>query len=624
MVRLKLRHFLFMIAALLVIFGLWSAYNYFSPDRLLPAAVILPAVRTVHTAGADPPPGVAVYPHLAPVNDVLPLADGYLLAAEGGLALADATQSAAFHRGGGLPVSRLMRLLSADIGRFALAPEGLLRLPDVLQATDRTMEITLISPVGDATLIDAQVIGEKLIVLDDRGRLLSFVEKKFQLLAELPPDPVARLGVLHKMPLVVARGQVYLVRDGRPRRIYSLADKRAPGEAASCLLFDGQRVLIGGMTGLIAVTEFGSETLLDDFAVTALARFGETVVLGGVHGEIRDPAGNRLATCPTAVRGLRAVGDKLLIAAEGGLYQLDAAGRLSPAAADDALRPLPEGYVTALLPVADGRVLVGTLNRGLVFFDPATGTASQNRLNTFGVNRIIRDGNGYLVATTNGLARLDDALAERQWWKTAGGLPGRYVSAVRKTDNGVFLATNAGLARLVPGGMQAIDAFHGLAGNHLYCLAAGERGDLAAGGLAGLSLLGGPDAMTVTKTYTAADGLPHNWVNAVLRAKNGWWVGTYGGGVVVLTDQGEIIPCPDTASWSINVNAAVALGSLTVFGTLENALALGRDPRRWTSFAAGLPSHNVTALALAGGALWVGTDHGLARLNLSIIEAALK
>ncbi|HPQ70829.1 MAG TPA: hypothetical protein PKW95_17020 [bacterium] len=610
--------FLFILIATLLV--LRFGRQVLSPRTLQPGPATFNAVRSVHSLRAEAPAGVDAWPQVAPLNDAMPLPNGFLLAGEGGLALADARAVTVFHQGAGLPVSHLLRLLRTTEGVYALAVEGLLKLEHPLEPHNYQLEVTLIRPAGAVRFVDGAVIDDHPVLLDEQGRLLTFVEKKFQLLAELPPDPRARLGVLHDMPLIVSGGSVFLVRDGAAKRVHQLP---APHETATALVFVDDRALIGSMNGLLAATEYGMTSLLNDIAVSAVARFGERMVLGGVHGELLDDAGATLAACPSAVRRLLVDGQRLLIVAADGLYQWDGAHDPTPATPNELLRPWPEGYVTALLPLPDGRVLVGTLNRGLVAFDPATATTGAARLSDFGVNRIVADDAGYWVATTNGLARLDDALAERRWLKLADGLPGRNIAAVLATDKGLFLAGNAGLGRLSAAGLQAIDAFHGLAGNHLYCLAADDRGNLLAGGLAGLSLLGGSEGLTVTKIFTAAQGLPHNWINAVLRAENGWWVGTYGGGVGVLTDEGAWRGAPDTASWSVNVNCAAALGSLTVFGTLENALALGRDSRRMISFAAGLPSRNVTALAVAGGTLWVGTDHGLARLDASVLDSAL-
>jgi ligand-binding sensor domain-containing protein len=43
-------------------------------------------------------------------------------------------------------------------------------------------------------------------------------------------------------------------------------------------------------------------------------------------------------------------------------------------------------------------------------------------------------------------------------------------------------------------------------------------------------------------------------------------------------------------------------------------LIYDRAARRWHSTTAGLPSANVTALASAGGDLYIGTDNGLVRI----------
>ncbi len=612
--------FVFLFILIVVLLVLRFGRQVLSPQTLQSGPATVDAVRSVHSLRAEAPVGVDAWPQVAPLNDVMALPNGFLLAGEGGLALADARAATVFHQGAGLPVSHLLRLLSTSEAVYALAVEGLLKLAQPLEPHNYQLEVTLIRPAGAVRFVDGAVIDDHPVLLDEQGRLLAFVEKKFQLLAELPPDPRARLGVLHNMPLIVSGASVFLVRDGGTTRIHQLP---APHETATALVFAGDRALIGSMNGLLAVTEYGLTSLVNDVAVSAVERFGDRTVLGGVHGELLDESGATLAACPSAVRRLRVEGERLLIVAADGLYQWDGAHEPAPALPNELLRPWPEGYLTALLPLPDGRVLVGTLNRGLVAFDPATGAVGSARLSDYGVNQIAAADAGYWVGTTNGLARLDDALAERRWLKLADGLPGRNIAAVLATAKGLFLAGNAGLGRLTASGMQAIDAFHGLAGNHLYCLAADERGNLAAGGLAGLSLLGGAEGLSVLKVFSAAQGLPHNWVNAVMRTQNGWWVGTYGGGVGVLTDEGAWQSAPDTASWSVNVNCCTTLGSLAVFGTLENALAFGRDPRRMISFAAGLPSRNVTALAVAGGTLWVGTDRGLARLDASVLDSAL-
>jgi ligand-binding sensor domain-containing protein len=47
---------------------------------------------------------------------------------------------------------------------------------------------------------------------------------------------------------------------------------------------------------------------------------------------------------------------------------------------------------------------------------------------------------------------------------------------------------------------------------------------------------------------------------------------------------------------------------------MENGLAIfDRATARWSLSTSGLPSPNVTALAAAGGMVYIGTDNGLVR-----------
>jgi len=65
----------------------------------------------------------------------------------------------------------------------------------------------------------------------------------------------------------------------------------------------------------------------------------------------------------------------------------------------------------------------------------------------------------------------------------------------------------------------------------------------------------------------------------------------------------------------VNPNAMAASGDRVYAGTLDSGLLIfDRQTGRWTSSTAGLPSKNITALAIGGGYLYVGTDNGLVRI----------
>ena len=70
-----------------------------------------------------------------------------------------------------------------------------------------------------------------------------------------------------------------------------------------------------------------------------------------------------------------------------------------------------------------------------------------------------------------------------------------------------------------------------------------------------------------------------------------------------------------TGKLEVNPNAMLATAQHVFAGTLGHGLHVyNRESRRWTVVRDGLPSENVTALAVSGGYLYVGTDDGLVRI----------
>jgi hypothetical protein len=163
---------------------------------------------------------------------------------------------------------------------------------------------------------------------------------------------------------------------------------------------------------------------------------------------------------------------------------------------------------------------------------------------------------------------------------------------------------------------------HGLAAIIMYCLTRWADG-LAVGGLAGLSLVGGPGGLAVLRNITAADGgLPHNWVNAVVADGPRLLIGTYAG----RGGLGGRRTGPSGAGNGRDIGqsgAGLQVGNVTLFGTLSNGLLVGRSNRGWSVFREALPSLNVTALAGDERGLWVGTDRGLAFLPWEQLMQAL-
>jgi ligand-binding sensor domain-containing protein len=194
------------------------------------------------------------------------------------------------------------------------------------------------------------------------------------------------------------------------------------------------------------------------------------------------------------------------------------------------------------------------------------------------------------------------------------GLIADHVTDVSLYGGGMALATPAGITFLDDSGAHSIYAFQGLVNNHVYAL--GSSGDhLVAGTLGGLSLLEGGSVRR--NLNTATSGLKHNWITALAAVGNDWLVGTYGAGVMRLSADGDVTPTEATlAGVVVNPTAMAADGRLTLAGTLGRGLMVGdATGTRWKTITAGLPSLNVTALAIHNGVVYVGSENGLVKIS---------
>jgi ligand-binding sensor domain-containing protein len=278
--------------------------------------------------------------------------------------------------------------------------------------------------------------------------------------------------------------------------------------------------------------------------------------------------------------------------------------------------PLTSRDISALAFDSAGRLWVGYFDRGLDILDleAQRGTHVEND-HIFCVNRIVcdRSHDTTAVATANGLVLFDSQGRQRQVLGREEGLIDDHVSDVVLTAEGMTLATPAGITILTPSGARSIYAFHGLVNNHVYSLAAvGSR--VLSGTLGGLSLL--DDGHVLANFTTANSGLRHNWITAIVPVGDDWFVGTCGAGILRLDRNGNWQSFGDaTGPFNVNNNAMLANDAGVYVGTQGQGLYVyDRASGRWNVVTAGLPSLNVTAVALYDGHLYVGTDNGLVRI----------
>jgi len=288
---------------------------------------------------------------------------------------------------------------------------------------------------------------------------------------------------------------------------------------------------------------------------------------------------------------------------------------------------LADRNIAALSMDGSGRLWIGYFDRGLQILDSGGGPGEHlEDDHLFCVNRIAQDAvrGVSAVATANGLVMFDASSARRRVITREDGLIANQITdVVLRPDGSAIAATPAGVSFIDASGISSIYAFQGLVNNHVFALASYGARTLA-GTLGGLSILDGP---TVKASFTTANStLKHNWITAIARVNDGWFIGTYGAGVLRMDASGRWEAFADLRGQiEINTNAMVSTARGVYAGTLDRGLAVySVASGRWNFWTRGLPSSNVTAVEARGGILYIGTDNGLVKVPEStVVNAAV-
>lgn len=389
----------------------------------------------------------------------------------------------------------------------------------------------------------------------------------------------------------------------------------------------GDRTYIGTALGVAEFTGGRyARTLGPGLFAAAVAVRHNGLLIGTIDGTLaeipldtRPSRGARaiLHDAPAPIQRFIVADGALYGLADEGLYAIDdrTAGLRRVIGAEPGR--LTDRNVSALAVDPAGRLWVGYFDRGLDILNAQGERAIHvEDDHVFCVNRIVHDAPGAMtaVATANGLVLFDSSGRPKQVLGRAEGLIADHVTDLVLSAGGMTVATPAGLTFIDRDGSRSLYAFHGLVNNHVYALGAAGS-EVLAGTLGGVSML---DHGIIHASYTTTNSpLTHNWITAVARVDDEWFVGTYGGGLFRLDAKGRWNRFTDLSGpIEINPNAMAVTGTHVFAGTLSNGLlAFDRRSQRWTAVEAGLPSTNVTALAVDREHLYVGTDNGLVRIR---------
>ncbi len=205
----------------------------------------------------------------------------------------------------------------------------------------------------------------------------------------------------------------------------------------------------------------------------------------------------------------------------------------------------------------------------------------------------------------------------RQAWGMENGLPQNTVQALAQTKDGfVWLGTEVGLVRFDGNSFQVFDkdTSPALPGNDVRCLLAAMDGALWIGTSEGLARW--KDG--AVRVFATTDGLPGNVIQGLgLRSRSRVLVDTTRGSVEIdgdSVDQKSVAIHYEGPTLTAAISTAVAAGG---WASATSALvSIGHEGKRETQLAVGrdLPGSKVQQLfADREGALWIGTNAGLAR-----------
>lgn len=391
---------------------------------------------------------------------------------------------------------------------------------------------------------------------------------------------------------------------------------------------------VHGEKDLLVATIGGICTIKNDYSVvpasrslpaSAVLQSGTLAFIGTLDGRIETIGPGRphesiaigTPERPAMINDLVEADGRLWVLTSEGLRAIDGGETKSVEILSEG--NLVDGHIAALAVDSLGRLWIGTFDRGLEvrspdltllrrFGDPAVRTVKCLYFDA--------EKGAVWVGGSKGLVSFSGEF-NREHWTHKEGLIGNEVNSVTRMPGGdLAIGTGSGLTFFSDARMQSIYAFHGLANNKVFALQpvsdpGGSATRLAVGTLGGISIVG--ERRVVDRITPENSGLPIHWITALLDYEGSLLIGTYGGGLSLLTPEGGWLEMPpEVRDIEINPNALLLDDDLLLAGTLDRGLIiLRRDTDRWEVLRDGLPSLNVTALAADPRRYYIGTDNGL-------------
>jgi ligand-binding sensor domain-containing protein len=436
----------------------------------------------------------------------------------------------------------------------------------------------------------------RLLIATFSGGLLEFDGKDFREIKE-NGNSIPQITTLHKTTASLLIGTfsdgLYLY-ENDSRKHFTTADG-LPSNRIVGVVENLATIYVATDFGIAILENNSFRNLKTTPMVSSIQEFGGKIFVSRENGEILECEKD----C-SEVRKLESVAKTRLTVLDNQLFELTNRGifKNSKQFSHNKIT-LTDNFVSAITVDALGNIWAGTFRNGIDVF--SSGLKNIKHLesdNIQEINSLQTSDGDILVATSRGLWKFD----------------GKFAADLLETGSithfsGDAIATNRGLKL----GEKLLTNVNGLPSNSTYTtLRIGDS--LYVGTLGGLAVI---EANKVVRTYTDGNStLTNNWITSLCSVNNRIFIGTYGGGILELLQNGKLLDfSAEIGKFVVNPNAIYSDGERLYVGTLEGVRVLDLKENRWSNLSDVLPSQAVFGITANAENVYFATTSGILEVN---------
>ena len=516
------------------------------------------------------------------IFDVAFFAGDYHVATSGGIHILDADFREKKHLTtlNGLAELEVRKLIDGDgllyllyrSGRFAaLAADGL----------------TNFTPPAGIVIRDGVWLQNQLILASDR---FLFVKQENELRKFLEFTGIKKIFGGSRLYVVGEDNHVY--RAGNIFQKIDLQDLKQVENAREI----GDSVYIASVSGVLSTLD--NHLLFPGLWIKDIESFAGQLIALSSNGEVLTSRSTlKLVSGHSAHLHLKTANGLLFAMSDEGLFVFDRQKWRRIGLTSD----LPDPFVTTLS-VNRGILWAGTLEQG--FFSLKQRFLLQEYPQVWEINDSVVYRGDVRFASTMGVVMLRNGRA-----MGINGTERFYVNALAGSGDTLFAGTSSGLLQVVGDQVELFNLFQKLSNNKIYCLAQGDGG-LWCGTMGGITFYDGRQFIPAATSLTS--GIKDNWMTNLALIEGSLYFSTYNGEFGLLEPQSGKVTVLDRQPIKFNFNNMVYRPPYVLAGTYGRGIYIfNLETGISRFFQRGLPSLNVTDLAIQEDTLAISTDSGI-------------